>query len=55
MERTKRERLAAKGWKVGTTREFLGLSSDESRHIELQLPQGKYPLRRRDSRKLTNV
>jgi DNA-binding XRE family transcriptional regulator len=34
---TKREKLRAKGWKSGTTAEFLGLSPEEEAYIELRL------------------
>jgi len=30
-------RLEAKGWRFGTVQEFLGLSDEESRYIELKL------------------
>lgn len=34
---TKREKLRVKGWKSGTTAEFLGLSPEEEAYIELRL------------------
>lgn len=37
MESAKRKRLERKGWKVGTTKEFLGLTSDEATYVELKL------------------
>jgi ribosome-binding protein aMBF1 (putative translation factor) len=37
MRNTKKKRLKAKGWKVGSTKEFLGLSSDEEAYIEIKL------------------
>ena len=37
MNKAKQKMLEKKGWKVGTTEEFLGLSSVESRYIELKL------------------
>ncbi|HEY9692486.1 MAG TPA: hypothetical protein V6D15_09785 [Oculatellaceae cyanobacterium] len=37
MERTKKERLEAKGWKVGTVGEFLELTQEESTLIETKL------------------
>jgi ribosome-binding protein aMBF1 (putative translation factor) len=33
----KKKRLAAKGWKIGTVKEFLGLSDEESVYIELKI------------------
>ena len=53
MEKTKRKRLEAKGWKVGTASEFLGLSAEESRYIELKLALSEHLRKRRASRKLT--
>lgn len=37
MNKKKQKRLEKKGWKVGTAEEYLGLSSAESRCIELRL------------------
>jgi hypothetical protein len=37
MRDTKRKRLEAKGWRVGDTREFLGLSEEEATFVELKL------------------
>jgi hypothetical protein len=33
----KRRRLEARGWKIGTAREFLGLSAGEAAYVELKL------------------
>src|SRR6266850_3373753 len=37
MRKQKKKRLAAKGWKIGTVEEFLGLSNEESAYIELKI------------------
>src|SRR5512136_115014 len=37
MRSSKRKRLEAKGWKVGSAKEFLGLSSQEEAYIEIKL------------------
>lgn len=37
MRTAKKKKLEAKGWKVGTAEEFLGLSPKESAYIELKL------------------
>lgn len=37
MDRSKRERLEAKGWKVGTVSEFLELTPEEAALIEIKL------------------
>jgi len=49
----KRKRLAAKGWKVGTAREFLGLTAQEEALIELKLQLAARLRRRRMRRRLT--
>ena len=41
MRETKRRRLEARGWRVGNTKEFLGLSDDEAAYIELKLKLGR--------------
>jgi ribosome-binding protein aMBF1 (putative translation factor) len=37
MQQSKRKRLEAKGWKLGSPRELLGLSREEELFIELRL------------------
>ena len=37
MREEKKKRLEAKGWKIGTVKEFLGLSDEESEYIELKM------------------
>ena len=37
MKTAKRKRLEAKGWKIGNSTEFLGLSTEESAYVELKL------------------
>ena len=37
MDAAKRKRLAAAGWRVGTTKDFLGLSPDEAAFVEVKL------------------
>lgn len=37
MRESKRKRLEAKGWRVGSTAEFLNLSPEEAAYIELKL------------------
>ena len=41
MATTKRQRLEAAGWKVGTVAEFLGLSPEEEAIIEIRLSLSK--------------
>jgi DNA-binding XRE family transcriptional regulator len=37
MKAAKRRKLEAAGWRVGDTREFLGLSSSEAQFVEIKL------------------
>ena len=37
MRTTKRRKLEAKGWRVGSAQEFLGLSYEETAYVELKL------------------
>ncbi len=37
MERRKRERLEKAGWRIGSASEFLDLTEEETRYIELKL------------------
>lgn len=55
MRNDKRKRLEAKGWKIGSTKEFLGLSSDEDAYIELKLRLAGGLRQRRRHRHLTQV
>ncbi len=53
MRAVKRKRLATKGWKTGGAAEFLELSPDEERYVELRLRLSKGLRRRRQQRRLT--
>ncbi|MEW6719700.1 MAG: helix-turn-helix transcriptional regulator [Thermodesulfobacteriota bacterium] len=53
MDKSKRKRLEAKGWKVGTAEEFLELSAEEARYIDLKLALSEHLKRRRIRKKLT--
>jgi ribosome-binding protein aMBF1 (putative translation factor) len=55
MDCSKRKKLEAKGWKVGTVQEFLGLSAEESALIELKLHLAERVRHRRKSLKLTQT
>ena len=37
MDKEKQARLEAKGWKVGSAEEFLGMTPDEAAYVELRL------------------
>jgi predicted transcriptional regulator len=47
--------LEAKGYKVGSVDEFLGLSEEESEYIELKLALSQALAKRRKQRNLTQV
>src|SRR5712691_12835490 len=55
METAKRKRLERKGWKVGTAKEFLGLSSEEATYVELKLALSRKLLELRRRRRLTQI
>jgi hypothetical protein len=50
MRKQKQKRLQAKGWKVGTVKQFLGLSDEESAYIELKIKLAAGLKQRRDRR-----
>jgi len=52
---SKRKKLAAKGWKTGNAKEFLGLSPDEEAYIELRLKLAEGLKMRRRSRGVTQT
>jgi predicted XRE-type DNA-binding protein len=53
MDSKKRKRLEAKGWKVGTVSDFLGLSKEEEELIELKLQLAETVKKHRKRKKLT--
>ena len=55
MRDDKRKRLEARGWKIGTTRDFLGLSPDEEAYVELRLRLAEGLKQRRLRRNLTQI
>jgi predicted XRE-type DNA-binding protein len=55
MNKAKRKRLERKGWKVGSAEEFLGLSAEESRYLELKFELSRQLRERREQRNLTQV
>ena len=55
MLESKRKRLESKGWKIGSTREFLDLSDQEDAYIELRLKLADAFKRQRISRNLTQA
>ena len=55
MYNQKTKNLEKKGWKIGTTKEFLGLSEEESSYIELKLKLSANLKKLRTKQKLTQV
>ncbi|MBI2203596.1 MAG: helix-turn-helix transcriptional regulator [Candidatus Rokubacteria bacterium] len=55
MRDVKRRRLEAKGWKLGSTQEFLGLSDEEAAYIELKLRLAATLRQLRQRRNLTQA
>jgi DNA-binding XRE family transcriptional regulator len=55
MRDRKRKRLEAKGWRVGSARDFLGLTQAEEAYIELRLKLADGLKERRVRRRLTQV
>ena len=55
MRDAKKRRLEDKGWRVGTTQEFLGLSEEETAFIELKMKLVRGLRERRRRRRLTQV
>ena len=53
MDEHKQKRLAASGWKVGNTDEFLGLTPEEAAYVDLKLVLSDHLKQQRQLRKLT--
>lgn len=53
MRESKRKHLAAQGWKTGSAAEFLGLSPEEERYIDLRLRLAEGLRQRRQRRQIT--
>lgn len=55
MRPSKKQKLERKGWRVGTVRDFLGLSEDEAAYVELRLRLADSLKNRRRKRNLTQT
>jgi len=55
MREAKRRRLAAKGWRTGDAKDFLGLTDQEEAYIELRLKLAEGLKTRRIQRRLTQI
>ena len=55
MKKSKRERPEARGWRVRSARDFLGLTPEEAALIELKLALSESLRARRRAQKLTQL
>jgi DNA-binding XRE family transcriptional regulator len=55
MNKEKQKIFEKKGWKIGTAKEFLGLTNEETSYIELKLKLSANLKKVRTERKLTQV
>lgn len=55
MKKEKKKYLESKGYTIGSTKEFLGLSKEESEYIELKLSLSQALAKRRKQKKLTQA
>jgi DNA-binding XRE family transcriptional regulator len=55
METKSKKALEAKGYKVGSVEEFLGLTEEEATYIELKLALGQALAKRRKENKITQL
>src|SRR4030095_8582494 len=55
MRKQKQKRLRAKGWNVGTGKEFLGLSNEEAAYIELKIKLAAGLRQRRQQKGLSQL
>jgi hypothetical protein len=53
MRKSKKEKLKAQGWRLGTAQEFLGLSDEETAYVKLRLRLADSLRRRRQKRNLS--
>ena len=53
MNKSKKEALEQKGWKVGSAAEFLGLTPEENAYIELKLSLSQFLQEKRKTRRIT--
>ncbi len=55
MDSSKRKKLKAAGWKVGTPSDFLGLTPEEARYIELKVELSRELRRLRQKKIMTQA
>ena len=55
MRESKRKKLEAKDWRIGTPKDFLGMSDEEEAYVNLRLKLAEGLKARRQSRGITQV
>ncbi len=55
MDKAKRKRLEARGWRVGTATDFLGLSAEEAALVQMKVSLSQALRARREARGLSQV
>lgn len=55
MQESKRKKPEAKGWRIGTPKDFLGMSNEEEAYVNLRLKLAEGLKARRQSRGITQV
>jgi len=55
MEKEKQKRLEAKGYKIGTAEDFLGLSKEQSEYIDMKLALSQALAKQRKQKNLTQI
>lgn len=55
MKKSKKEALEARGWKIGSVEEFLELSPEEVKYIEMKLELARQLKARRQKKRMTQV
>ena len=55
MKPSKKSKIEAAGWKVGTAADFLGLSADEAAFIELKIALSEQLRKKRSKNKITQT
>lgn len=55
MRESKRRKLEAKGWRIGTPKDFLGMSDEEEAYVNLRLKLAEGLKERRQSRGITQL
>ncbi|MDU9049475.1 MAG: helix-turn-helix transcriptional regulator [Candidatus Electrothrix sp. Rat3] len=55
MDKSKQEKLEKKGWKIGSTDDFLHLTAEEAEYIEMKIKLSNYLRSFRKTRNLTQA